>query len=119
MARHKIVHYRVQEQHDRVLMADFLTWPEDEKITISNGFDYEQAPIGHASDLRREKDGTITAEIEMYYDITIPKNLIFSVFVARVKFDKWKGLSWLTDGIILGISLVPDEALKLKPKSVS
>lgn len=39
-----------------------LTWSDD-PIPISVGSDWSKPPIGYATDLRREDDGTITAEV--------------------------------------------------------
>ena len=93
-----------------------MTW-EDEEIAVGWNFDWSQLPIGKASDLRREKDGSITAEIVWFAsaDIVLDpetkdlhRDFGVSIYINPVKYHVWKDHMWATDGRIRALAVTPN-----------
>jgi hypothetical protein len=105
--RHTICHEDVEMVAGQFIAKDALRW-EDEKITISWNFDFQQPPIGYASDFQREDDGAITAEIDLFGDMVLPKGYTFSIYMVDADYHRWKDILWITSALIKGVAIVPD-----------
>ena len=65
-----------------------LVWDERLPVAI-NGL--HSMPSGPAEDIRREDDGSITADIQI--DVDIPDSAEFSIFVNEVALNKEKSVN--------------------------
>jgi hypothetical protein len=88
------------------LLDGSMNWGED-KIWVSWNFNHQDPKIGYASDIRREEDGWITAEIELFEQY---QSLIdvagFTVFITKVEDHWWKDIRWASKGTIASVAML-------------
>lgn len=107
MTRHIVCYEGDQRIPDQFIIDGALKWL-DEKITISTNFDFGIPPIGLATEFRREDDGSITAEIELFEEMPLfDDEWSFSIFMVNAHFDRWKDVLWIYDATIAGVAIIP------------
>lgn len=71
-----------------ILLPGALKWDDSHPYPVLEKSDYTSPIVGTASDIRREEDGRITAEI----DFPMPTNLAATIFANEIKLPE--GVSW-------------------------
>lgn len=70
----------------QILEINSLKWSNEPIPVTRHADDWAQPPIGNAGDLRREDNGSITAEIELIEELDVILNdMSFTVYCNEVK----------------------------------
>jgi len=89
----RIISWEGEEKVPGILIEKgALVWEEPIPISL-NGL--HEMPIGLAWNVRREEDGSITAEFERKAGPEIGEDVKFTIYASEVKLDKEK---WAYDG---------------------
>ena len=91
-----------------------MEWSEELKIPVT--WNFNDKIIGVGTDIRREENGVITAEIELlhedkkYIEGLLKKmdDWCFSTFMSPAYFHRWKDILWITRAQIRGLAIVPE-----------
>lgn len=122
--------YIIAVEGEQKVMDQFVThgalfWEEDKKLPVVWNF-HDNEAVGQATDLRREKDGTITAEVVLFrpqtevthdedgthvritmFEEEIPEDFCISFQASPVEMHRWKDILWITSGQIRILAVVP------------
>lgn len=94
----------VEGQHldqGRFVAKGALKWEEGVAIPVTLGTAFDRPPIGIATDIRREEDGRITAELD----------LDAYIFANALESSKEDGVQTITSAQLKAINLIRDSTL--------
>lgn len=124
--RHIICVEGSSEVQHQYIMPGALKWDPDEAIPVSFNFDHGAPPVGKASDIQRNENGVITAEIELfdrrteakedkygpYVEVSIeesdtPLPMTISIYMTHAQHHRWRDVTWVESAFIRAAALVP------------
>lgn len=117
MTRHIICQEGNEVLPETHILIGALQWDPDAFLPITVGFDFFRM-AGRASDIRRENNGDITAEIELFDDIkkltagldNEDKAWCYSIQMQPFERHQWKDIWWISNATIRMIAIIPDMA---------
>jgi hypothetical protein len=104
--RHIICFEGKEKVPGQFIAVDALTWLDGDIPVLAN-FDDSQL-IGYGTDIRREKNGSLTAEITLLDGEKVPKGMAVSIKMYEVDYHNWREVLWITKGEIRSMALIPD-----------
>jgi hypothetical protein len=112
MSRQIICYEGVEKVSGQLIEVGALKWEEGKDYPVVWAFNFAGPPIGNARDIRREEDGSVTADVDIHDERMTQNDLLqdFAVTISgsntEVKIDQERNLNTFSSVKLRGLSLV-------------